>query len=280
VSGDASDPLPPKLQYGCDVADLPTYLQERFVELEADESTRKYLANAATQRAGWALTACHWVCCQLMSDFDANGLLGIYPMHLLGRAQWQRLLGEHPGGRLLDVGAGSGDVTTQLAPLFDHVTATETSRSMAWRLRRRGFDARLTDVVAKGVPDSPYEAISCLNVLDRCSHPMSLLRQLNTGLRPGGRLIVSLPLPLSPFVYRGPLVADPEETLPCDAPTFEQGAAALVEQVLGPLGLEVEAWSRTPYLSGGDAHQAAYVLDAAVVVCRPDAASTLAPVDP
>jgi SAM-dependent methyltransferase len=273
VTDSASDPSPLELQYGCDVSGLPAHLQTRFVELEPDESTRRYLAEAPNRRAGWALTTCHWLCCQVMSDFDANGWLGIYPMHLLGTAQWQRLLGEHPGGRLLDVGAGSGDVTAELAGLFDQVTATETSRGMVWRLRRRGLDGRLTDVSVEGVPDPPYAAISCLNVLDRCSRPISLLRRLRAGLAEDGRLIISLPLPFTPFVYRGPLVSDPDEALPCEAPSFERGVLALVAQGLVPLGLSVEAWTRAPYLSGGDARRAAYVLDAVIIVCRHEAAS-------
>jgi len=35
-----------------------------------------------------------------------------------------------------------------------------------------------------------YDFISCLNVLDRCSHPLSMLRQISDNLQPGKLLIL------------------------------------------------------------------------------------------
>jgi hypothetical protein len=84
----------------------------------------------------------------MLSDYDANALLDFYAMHLLSTAQWHALLGPHAHGRLLDVGAGSGDVTASLAPLFDAVTTTEASRGMARRLRVR---PRLSRARSRGV---------------------------------------------------------------------------------------------------------------------------------
>jgi hypothetical protein len=42
----------------------------------------------------------------------------------------------------------------------------------------------------------------------------------------------------------------------------------LVTRVLSPLGLSLEAVSRVPYLSSGDADHPLYVLDDAVLVLR------------
>lgn len=41
--------------------------------------------------------------------------------------------------KLLDVGAGDGNVTRRLAPLFDDITVTEASKYMGNRLRGRGY---------------------------------------------------------------------------------------------------------------------------------------------
>ena len=41
--------------------------------------------------------------------------------------------------KLLDVGAGDGNVTRRLAPLFDDITVTEASKHMGNRLRARGY---------------------------------------------------------------------------------------------------------------------------------------------
>ena len=50
---------------------------------------------------------------------------------------------------------------------------------------------------------SHYDVITCLNVLDRCDRPLTLLRQMRRALRPGGLLVVALVLPLAPYVEHG-----------------------------------------------------------------------------
>jgi hypothetical protein len=52
--------------------------------------------------------------------------------------------------------------------------------------------------------DAPYDLISCLNVLDRCSRPVSLLHEIREALRPRtGRAIIALVLPFQPYVEAG-----------------------------------------------------------------------------
>lgn len=220
-------------------------------------------------RHGFARTRLHSLLRHFMSDFDVNGLLGMYAMHLLDTSQWQQLLGPPNQRRLLDIGAGSGDVTATLAPLFGTVATTEMSWAMARRLRRRGYLCFRVDVTETGAPDEPWETISCLNVLDRCARPLSLLERLRAALAPGGELILSMPLPYAPIVYDGGVTREPSEPLPLtDATSWEAGVAALVERVLAPAGLEVRRLARAPYVSAGDAYQPLYVLDDVILVCR------------
>jgi SAM-dependent methyltransferase len=256
------------LRHDCDLASLPEHLRARFVKLEHDADAAAYLDQAGSRRRGRARTLLQRTLSWYMSDFDANGLLDMYPMYLLGTAQWQRLLGGRPGGRLLDVGAGSGDVTVRLAPLFDQVVTTELSAAMGFRLRRRGFACHALDVALDGVPAGPYDAISCLNVIDRTPRPRRLLEQLRAGLVAGGALVLAVPLPYSPMYYDGAVTRDPQDPLAITGDGFEACVSSLVERVLAPLGFTVTAFGRAPYLSGGDSQQAMYELDDAVVVCR------------
>ena len=46
-----------------------------------------------------------------------------------------------------------------------------------------------------------YDVISCLNLLDRCDRPLTLLRHVRASLRPGsGRAVVAVVLPYKPYV--------------------------------------------------------------------------------
>ena len=45
-----------------------------------------------------------------------------------------------------------------------------------------------------------FDVISCLNLLDRCDTPYTLLKQIKQALVPNGLLVVALVLPFRPFV--------------------------------------------------------------------------------
>lgn len=255
-------------EHSCDLKALPSALAERFVHLSPGSDAS--LDALRARRHGFWKTRLHSVARYFMSDFDVNGLLGMYAMHLLSTSQWQELLGPPGQERLLDVGAGSGDVTATLAPLFGTVATTETSWPMARRLRRRGYLCFRVDVAEVGVPDEPWDAISCLNVLDRCAAPLPLLRRLGQALAPNGRLVLSMPLPYAPIVYDAGFTREPSEPLPLPAAgSWEAGVAALAEDALAPAGLRVQRFARAPYVSAGDAYEPLYVLDDVVLVCTP-----------
>ncbi len=244
-------------------------LAERFVELPVDAEWLSEVAALAQRRHGALRTYAQRLARLYLSDFDANALTGMYRMQLLPRGAWQRLLGEHTPGRLLDVGAGSGDVTGPLASCFDAVETTEVSRGMAKRLARRGLPCHVLDLSVEPLDVGPFAAVSLLNVLDRCRVPHTLLQRAVGLLAPGGRLIVALALPYQPFYFDGPTTPDPEQRLACEpqsSPTWEDGARRFIERDLLPLGLHLECFARAPYLSAGDSKRTLYELDDVVVV--------------
>ena len=260
---------PSRLRYDCDLALLPAALAHAFVPLADDEATRAFVA----QRPHGALkTLARGALGRVLSDYDANALLDFYPMHLLSTAQWRTLLGEDVGARLLDVGAGSGDVLSALAPLFREVTTTETSRGMARKLRARGYTCHAVDLAEAALPSesASFDVVSLLHVLDRARRPLTLLERAAALVAPGGRLVVATPLPLSTHVHVAGGTVDAEEVLPTDddARTWEPALCSLVTRVLAPLQLTVERVTRAPYLSRGDTDAPLYVLDDALVVLR------------
>jgi SAM-dependent methyltransferase len=246
-------------------------LNVAFTQLGVDGQTAEYIAQAEGARHGLLTTWLHRALRLFLSDFDINGLLGTYPMHVLSTEQWRTLLKQaSPEGvthkRLLDVGAGRGDATKLLAELFTEVTVTETSRTMAKRLRRQGFRCIEADITESMKEGEIFDVVSLLNVLDRCDRPLSLLAKARTLLNHGGLLIVALVLPYGPFVYDGGQPRPPRERLPITLKGWEQASVEFITSALLPLGFTLRAMSRAPYLSGGDARRTLYELDDLIVI--------------
>lgn len=264
------------LRYAVELGRLEE-IGDRFLPSHLDTEGEAFLASQLKRSHRMSSLRLHRLLSLFMSDFDVNGLLGMYPVFLLSTPMALALLEKAAGGsvaerRLLDIGSGSGDVTTRLLPLVSSVACTETSRFMARRLRRRGFDC-FRGAVGAGAPgdplgaQEPYDIISLLNVIDRTSRPRTLLRTIAAHLHPGGILLLSTPLPFEPVVYHGGTTRAPAEALDIETQVWEDAVLELWRAELAPLGFELGALTRTPYLSGGDALQPAYVLDAAVLAC-------------
>lgn len=245
----------------CRLEALPLRLRERFEPLPTDPHVEAF---AAGRPHGPLREAARGMLRRVMSDFDADGLLGTCPMALFGERSWEALVGG-PRGRLLDVGAGSGDVTVHARPLFREIVATETARAMARRLRLRGLVCHRVDLAREPLPGGgAFDVVSILDVLDRCDRPRSLLRASARLLAPGGRLIVSVPLPVRPHVDVGGRTVDPDEPITGRGASWEDALVDLIEGTIEPLGLDVERIARAPYLSLG---RVLHVLDAGVLVC-------------
>lgn len=259
---------PAELVTSANTARLGSYAAY-FRELSVDDDWRSDVHALLQSRHGRLRTYAQRLARSFLSDFDANALTGMYRMHLLPKNGWAQLLGERSGGRLLDVGAGSGDLTLGLERCFDQVEATEVSRGMARRLTRRGIPCRRCDLSDEPLQDASFDAVSLLNVLDRCSRPQRLLRHCLQVLKPGGVFIVALALPYRPFYFDGPRTPEPLERLDCDpgpSGTWEDGARRFIERDLLPLGLALQCFARAPYLSTGDSARALYELDDVILV--------------
>lgn len=185
--------------------------------------------------------------------------------------------------RLLDIGAGTGYMTKMMSPLFHEVVATEASHPMVLSLRQRGLQTVETcDIEADSwLRGQSFDTISCLNVLDRCDKPITLLHQIRRLLlkwqaqsgRPG-LCVLAVVFPFCPFVEAvAGMEREPTEYLRLsDNSTFEGAVNSFVRDVFRPVGLEVVAMSRVPYVSIEDM---VYVLDNAIFMLKPSFGSSI-----
>ncbi|XP_043229123.1 protein-L-histidine N-pros-methyltransferase-like [Amphibalanus amphitrite] len=246
-----------------------------FLPLSADSQTEEFLAQCH-EKSDWLFTQL-WhtlvksILTLFMTQTSVNGLLRRGSMFVFSREQFVRLLGVSSSwraDRLLDLGAGDGRVTEVMAGHFGRVSATEVSGTMQSILRDKGYS--VLDVATWHESETLYDVVTCLNVLDRCDRPLTLLRQMRRVLRPDGLLVVALVLPLSPYVEHGENRNHrPVEEMSPGGSTFSGQISGVIDTVFRPAGLEVVRWSRLPYLCEGDLEQAFYWLSDAVFVLRP-----------
>ncbi|OAD55265.1 Methyltransferase-like protein 9, partial [Eufriesea mexicana] len=239
---------------------------------QPDKTAEIFLMKSVERSDSLPLQAWHSLAKSALSWFisrtSINGLLGRGSMHVFSSEQFQKLMETSgfsgPWHSVVDLGAGDGATTAHVAHLFEKVYATDISAPMRWALAKRKFT--VLDV-EKWYETGPFNVILCLNLLDRCDRPNTLLRRLKSSLAPGGRLVIALVLPFSPYVEVGERDDHkPSEYLPVKGNGLEGQIASLVDRVFAPLGLRCLAWSKLPYLCEGDLRQAYYFLDDVIFV--------------
>ena len=102
-----------------------------------------------------------------------------------------------PSDRLLDVGAGPGTITADLAGLVAAVVATEIgddelrlSRATAAERGVTNIDFRVADVHALDFPDASFDVVHAHQVLQHVADPVQALRELARVTKPGGIVAV------------------------------------------------------------------------------------------
>jgi SAM-dependent methyltransferase len=103
-----------------------------------------------------------------------------------------------PGGRLLDVGCGTGDMLAfarehgwEVAGVEPVVTAAAYCRDVL------GLPVRTGDLEAAAFPDAYFDVVSLWNVFEHLYDPAGTLLELRRVLRPGGLLVLAVPNPAS-----------------------------------------------------------------------------------
>jgi ubiquinone/menaquinone biosynthesis C-methylase UbiE len=113
----------------------------------------------------------------------------------------KQLLGDCPGGRALDIGTGPGFALRLLRERGLKVVGMDLSREMLVHAGRTAGPVPLAEGSVERLPfsDASFDVVTCLGVLEYVWDLGAALGEMHRVLRPGGRLIVSMLNPGSPF---------------------------------------------------------------------------------
>lgn len=105
-----------------------------------------------------------------------------------------RLATRQPGRRLLDVGCARGDFMVEMRRRGWIVAGVEPTTWLADEALGRGLVVWPEPVARAPLPAGAFDVATLWDVLEHLEAPEAALRRVGAALRPGGRLIVNVPL--------------------------------------------------------------------------------------
>lgn len=138
------------------------------------------------QRFGYATAKSNW-------QRHIGLLLYLLPIRRASVNQGLMGLRARPGGHLLDVGCGNGQLLILLRDLGWQVEGVEVDALAVGQARASGLEVRLGNLEAQQYPANHFDVITMSHVLEHVHDPAGLLRECHRILRPGGLLVAVTP---------------------------------------------------------------------------------------
>jgi ubiquinone/menaquinone biosynthesis C-methylase UbiE len=104
------------------------------------------------------------------------------------RGRLEALRGRVPGGKLLDVGCGTGFIIHLAVGLFDEIHGVDITPAMMQRVKTDKGNITLHQSTAEAMPfaDASFDAVTAYSFVDHVADQGALLREVARVLRPGG----------------------------------------------------------------------------------------------
>jgi 2-polyprenyl-3-methyl-5-hydroxy-6-metoxy-1,4-benzoquinol methylase len=97
------------------------------------------------------------------------------------------------GGRLLDVGCGSGDGLRLMSELGWTAEGVEVDPQAIAVARSKGLTIHAGTLVAQNFPDMSFDAITMSHVIEHLHDPVAIIAECRRILKPGGTLVMITP---------------------------------------------------------------------------------------
>ncbi|XP_074595607.1 protein-L-histidine N-pros-methyltransferase [Brevipalpus obovatus] len=266
-----------KKWYECDLSVLDERIASKFKKMSYDNETDEFIQNCY-QKSDWLFTQMFKSLARaflsiFMTATSINGLLKRGSMFVFSNEQFNLIYDElgsiksDPEATLMDLGSGDGCVTTIMSKYFHQTYCTEVSTVMKKLLAKRGF--KVLDPEKWADNDLAYDLITCLNLLDRCDQPITMMKKIHSKVKRNGRVLIALVFPLNQYVESSNNAHKPAEMLPIVGSNLEEQVQSFVENVIEPNDFELLAWTKLPYLSEGDLDLSYYWLIDVVFLLKP-----------
>ena len=231
-----------------------------------DADTDAFLAAAARGRHSWLRTRLHRVLRFFVSDFDANGLLDMYPLHRGQPRAVARAARRATRERLLDVGAGYGQRHAHAAA----ASPSKSSRPSCPRRWRARCAAWASSAIASTSPSKTCpERRSICELPQRARshrasapHAASLGRAARARRSAARRARPALP---SVLLRRRETRRSRSSAWRVSRRPGRRASTSSSSASLSPSGSTLLKLARVPYLSFGDTARDLYELDDAIV---------------
>jgi len=139
------------------------------------------------------------------NDLYAEDEYGSHILHSLERAhrfnRWMAdAVAPHVGARVLEIGAGIGNITNWLLPRDFYVSSDINPHYLDY-LRNMALGKPYLDVARLDLESSQdfepwrgrFDTVVCLNVLEHVGDPLTSLKNIHSALAPGGRAVIYVP---------------------------------------------------------------------------------------
>lgn len=165
-----------------DAATIAGFYPERYSVYKPDDAPKKPgpLERAVLrERYGYAM-------------LEAPALHRLFA-RLFGALVYREAIACVPGGRMLDVGCGSGRFLRKMAALGWRCEGLDFSETAVSLCRAAGLDVRRGDLSSAGFDDAHFDLVTARHVIEHVPDPVAFLREAARVLKPRGRLLIQTP---------------------------------------------------------------------------------------